>query len=830
MDIEEIDRICDLYEEQLKSIPQLRPGEFCQQQQIVQDAKLLVELERLANEYQTRLEIQTTKDVSSPVTSGESIGPYSLLQQIGEGGMGVVFMAEQKTPVQRKVALKVIKPGMGSKEVIARFESERQALAMMDHENIARMFDAGTTADDRPYFVMELVRGLPLTKYCDENRLSIKKRLELFVMVCEAVQHAHQKGIIHRDIKPSNVLVSSYDGRPVPKVIDFGVAKAMHQKLTEKTLFTEFGKVIGTLQYMSPEQAGLSHLDIDTRSDIYSLGVLLYELLTGSPPIEKARLREAGWEKVMQLIREEEPRKPSTRISESGDAIAGISGARHTSPVSLLSLVRGDLDWVVMKALEKERSRRYETANGLGMDIQRYLNAQPVIAAPPSARYRVSKFVKRNRSAILVAMTIAVLLIMATGISTWQAIRATSAEKRALDKEAATSEINKFFLEDILQQSNPEFQPDRDLLLSTVLEQAVEKIGERFAEQPEIEANIRYTIGRSLAGLGRYDAAQPQLERVLELSKLVWRDDHPNTRSAMNNLAIVYLRREQFDKAILLLEKVLQLDRRLSPEKSEEMLLRMVNLADLYRIRGQGEDYQRSKALLDEALAEYRSMPEPPVDGSLGAILNLAVLHAVSEEYEEAEQMFREAVQKLTKIASPNHPMTLLARQNLAVSYLEQDKFESAESELLEVLELRKELQTAEHPDVAEALADLCRLYMRQKKYADAEPIARECLEICGKHDTLGDSWKKYHVQSMLGGALAGQGKPEGVEKLLLRGFEGMEQRIEKMARYERRRLAEAAQRLTEFYAAQDDEQETIRWQAKMHAIQKENGFSLRQD
>jgi serine/threonine protein kinase/Flp pilus assembly protein TadD len=344
---------------------------------------------------------------------GTVIGLYKLLEQIGEGGFGVVFMAEQQQPVRRKVALKVLKPGMDTRQVVARFEAERQALALMDHPNIARVFDGGETALGRPYFVMELVRGVSLIEFCDQNHLPVRQRLELFVSICQAVQHAHQKGIIHRDLKPANVLVTLHDGVPVPKVIDFGIAKALGQQLTDKTLFTNFALMIGTPLYMSPEQAELSGLDIDTRSDIYSLGVLLYELLTGTTPFDAERLRTAAYDEIRRIIREEEPPRPSKRISSLGETLTAVSAQRQTDPKRLGQLFRDDLDWIVMKALEKDRNRRYESASAFAADVQRYLHDEPVVACPPSAWYTFRKFARRNRAALLSASAVVLVVLLA---------------------------------------------------------------------------------------------------------------------------------------------------------------------------------------------------------------------------------------------------------------------------------------------------------------------------------------------------------------------------------------------------------------------------------
>lgn len=476
--------------------------------------------------------------------SGTVIGPYKLLQQIGEGGMGAVYMAEQSAPVRRKVALKIIKPGMDTREVIARFEAERQALALMDHPNIARVFDAGATEAGRPYFVMELVRGVPFTDYCDQNDLPVHQRLELFVTVCHAVQHAHQKGIIHRDIKPSNVLVTLHDGRAVPKVIDFGVAKAIGQQLTDKTLFTQFAQMVGTPLYMSPEQAELTGLDVDTRADIYSLGVMLYELLTGTTPFESARMRKVALDEMRRIIREEDPPSPSARLSSTaGETQTAVAAHRHIDPKGLSRLVRGDLDWIVMKSLEKDRGRRYETANGLSRDLQRYLADEPVEACPPSTAYRLRKFVRRNKGKLLTAVLLAATLVTGTVVSTWQAIRAGKAEKLSRDrlvkeqeahKEAeanlqrARELVDEYFtlVSDSKLLDVPALRPLRKELLEKALKY-YEEFSERRTDDPSmladlVTAELRITQIMYASG-DRPDRFLPHMEKGNALAeRLVW--------------------------------------------------------------------------------------------------------------------------------------------------------------------------------------------------------------------------------------------------------------------------------------------------------------------
>jgi serine/threonine protein kinase/Tfp pilus assembly protein PilF len=435
--------------------------------------------------------------------SGTMIGPYKLLEQIGEGGMGLVFVAEQQQPVKRRVALKVIKPGMDSRQVIARFEAERQALAMMDHANIAKVHDGGTTPEGRPYFVMELVKGTPITDYCDAHRLTTRQRLELFLDVCQAVQHAHQKGIIHRDLKPSNVLVSLHDVTPVVKIIDFGIAKATKGQLTDKTVYTQLTQLIGTPLYMSPEQAGKSDLDVDTRSDVYSLGVLLYELLTGTTPFESEALKKADYDEMRRIIREEEPPRPSTRLSTMQQArLSTIAERRGLEPRRLSQQVHGELDWIVMKALEKDRGRRYETVSALAADVRRYLSDEPVQACPPSAGYRFGKFARRNKVALTTAGVVAAALLIGTAISVWQAVEANAARKLAgerLENEA---------------QAHRDAEAHFQKALNAVKQMLTEVGDERVAAIPQMKETRQRLLDEALAFYSDLIASNPRNSQV----------------------------------------------------------------------------------------------------------------------------------------------------------------------------------------------------------------------------------------------------------------------------------------------------------------------------
>ncbi|MBI5693265.1 MAG: tetratricopeptide repeat protein [Verrucomicrobia bacterium] len=672
--------------------------------------------------------------------AGDRLGHYRLIEKLGEGGYGTVWLAEQEEPVRRRVAVKIIKLGMDTKEVIARFEVERQALALMDHPNIAKVFDAGASDTGRPYFVMELVQGVPITAFCDERKLSTTARLELLIQVCHAVQHAHQKGIIHRDLKPSNILVALHDDLPVPKVIDFGVAKATAGRLTDQTLYTTVEHFIGTPAYMSPEQAQVSVVDIDTRSDIYSLGVLLYELLTGRTPFDTAELLKVGLDEMRRHIREVDPPRPSTRLSTlQGDALSTTAQRRQIPVPKLLSLVRGDLDWIVMRCLEKDRARRYETANGLAADLTRHLHHEPVSACPPSQWYRLRKLVRRNKLAFAAGAAVAAALVLGMVVSTWQAVRASRAErtarteaKRADDEAAVSKAVNEFLVNDLLKQADSRAQadaktaPNPDLKVREALDRAGEKVGERFEDHPLTEAAVREAIGSAYTGVGDYAKASRHYERTLQLRKRLLGAEHPSTASAMNNLASANLFQGRYAEAAALHAQTLEIQKRVLGPEHRDTLSSAGNLANVYYSQGKEAE---AAALHTQTLEIKKRVLGPDHPDTLTSMNNLALAYYSQGKDAEAAALHAQTLEIRKRVLGPEHPNTLVSMTNLGSVYYRQGKDAEAAALHAETLEIKKRVLGPDHPDTLSSTSNLASVYYSQGRYAEAAALHAQTLE-----------------------------------------------------------------------------------------------------
>jgi serine/threonine protein kinase/tetratricopeptide (TPR) repeat protein len=709
--------------------------------------------------------------------SPQRIGPYRILREIGEGGMGIVYEAEQETPVRRKVALKLIKIGMDTREVIARFESERQALALMNHANIARVYDAGATPEGRPYFAMEYIQGIPITEYCDKHRLTIRERLALFVDVCEGVQHAHQKGIIHRDIKPSNVLVTTQDDTRTPKIIDFGVAKATSQRLTEHSLFTELGQMIGTPEYMSPEQAELTNLDIDTRTDVYSLGALLYELLAGRQPFDSKDLRQAGFAEIQRKLREDEPPKPSSRVTVLGPSSTLCASNRRVDVRALGRALEGDLDWITMKALEKDRVRRYETAHGLAADVQRHLRDEPVTAGPPSGIYRARKLFRRHRAKILAAGAVALVLVVGVIGTSWALLRAVRAERRAgaeaveARRQTAIAEaVNAFLNDDLLAAVAPSAArgQGKDVVMREVLQVAGERLdraskdGGRFAAEPLVEAAIRTTLGHTHRELGEYAAAEPHLQRALELRRKALGEEHEATGEAMNQLGLLYWRQGRLEQAEPLYRGALAIaTRALGPDHRATLAYEM-NLAVLFRAQGR---YKEAEPLYEHNLeAKQRTLGAEHPD-TLNTMSGLGNHFQETGRYEKAEALHRQALETKRRTLGEKSPSTVAEMNNLGNDLALLGRYEEAAQLMQRTLELKMDLYGADHPSTLNSVNNLAELRDVLGHDAEAEPLHRQALD--GRTRALG-SRHAVTLQSMerLAATLVNLGRYQEAEPL----------------------------------------------------------------
>jgi eukaryotic-like serine/threonine-protein kinase len=702
----------------------------------------------------------------SPLLDNErEIGPYKLLSVLGDGGMGVVYLAEQSRPIRRRVALKVLKLGMDTEQVVARFESERQALAVMDHPNIARVIDAGVTSRGRPYFAMEVVRGTTVTAYADTHRLDTTERLRLFIDICNAVQHAHHKGVIHRDLKPSNVLVAAGEDGPVVKIIDFGIAKAIGVGLTEQTLVTRVGQMIGTPEYMSPEQAEMSGLDVDTRTDIYSLGVLLYELIVGALPFDLSAKPDYV---ISHTLRERDVPRPSTLLTRLGDTLDEVARHRRTTPESLRRTLRGDLDWIILKAMDKDRTRRYATANGLALDIGRYLADEPVIARPPSAGYRIRKFVRRNRAPVLAAALVVLALTVGGVAATLGFVEARRAQLRA-EHEAATAQQVSDFLVGIFEVSEPGEARGNTITAREVLDRGADRIRNDLADQPAVQARLMAVMGDVYRQLGLYAAARQLLESAVAAAERAPDPHDAGLSEALRHLGVVYRLQGDAAAAEAPLRRAVEVARARRPVDPAELARSLRSLGGVYIQLGRNSEAEplmvetltlqeqtlgaddlavgltasviasmylfereltRAEPYLRRSLAIDEKALGPEHPNVAESLNNLGALLFMQRRFDEASVAYERALAIWSRVLEPEHPLMATIHNNLGETRGAQRRYPEAETHLLHARALKERLFGPGSLSTASTLKALANVYRDQARYAEAEPLYLEALRI----------------------------------------------------------------------------------------------------
>jgi len=690
----------------------------------------------------------------------ETIGPYKLIKTLGEGGMGQVWLAEQTKPVRRQVALKIIKGGLYDEAVIQRFEAERQSLAIMDHPAIAKVFDAGT-ADGHPYFVMEYVPGKPVTQFCDERKLTPRERLKLFIKICEGVQHAHQKAVIHRDLKPTNILISEIDGKPAPHIIDFGIAKATTPG-AEQTLLTQVGSFVGTPGYMSPEQANSDVQDIDTRTDVYALGVILYELLTGCLTFDVKTWQGKGLHEILRQIREDDPARPSAKLKTDPATLETAARERSVEPKQLIHQISGDLDWITMKALEKDRARRYDSPIALAADIERYLHDEPVLASPPSATYRAQKFVRRHRVGVAAAAAVALMIVVLAGAMTVQAIRIARERDRANEKAAeAASALN--VMTGLFKVSDPSEARGNSITVREILDKAPNLVESSLGGQPKAQAQMLDTLGTVYEGLGLYAPAQDLFQKSLDTRNHVLGPQNPDTLASESDLATDLRHLGQYPAAEKLQRQALEAQRVTMGPNNPATLTTMVQLATTL-----GEEGHRpeQESLLRDALEKQRRVMGPENADTLKTMNNLADTLRAEGKYADAEQLWRQVLDVQKRTLGVDHPDTMRTSFNIAADLAYEGHLADAEAMQRDTLEMRQRVLGLNHADTLATMDNLANILLAEKRLSDSETLRRQTL--VAEQRVLGPEhpWTLF-TMSELANTLSVEGRFPEAEKLL---------------------------------------------------------------